>query len=229
MISAALQNAARAPAMAGVFVKSVRIAVTYSCDAILTVTWSWPEHGERERPSTIPGVAALVASRPSDQTVALVLPGPTVHEVERSVLVSAWELGAWDVRRIEHAPLADPTQWAESRHGLAVDFGANHVAIAGQALQAGDRAEDAVIQAAASDGWVSWSFVPLSLATRLMRERWGGKDKTLQADCSRVIPLPPLRLGEWRQPEPGRAHEHIYQLGRSNHGNRSKAAKERRA
>lgn len=229
MIAALIKQAARAPAMAGVFVKSVRIASTYSCDAIITITWSWPEQGEREQPSGLPGVAMLIAARPSDETLALVLPGPTVHEAERSVLGCAWELGAWDVRRIEHAPLADPSQWAESRHGLASDFGINPTVIAGQPIQVGDRAPSADVQAAAVDGWVSWSFVPLALSARTMRARWGDKDKTLGEDCSRSDPLPTTRLGDWYHPVPGHANEHIYQLGRSNHGNRSKSSKERKA
>lgn len=229
MIAAILKQAASAPALAGVFVKSVRVASTYRGDAIATITWSWPEHGEASRPSGMPGVSMTVAARPSDTTLALVLPGPTVHEAEHEVLAAAWGLGAWDVRRIEHSPLADPAQWREARYGLASDFGINLVTIAGQPIQAGDRAPTADVRAAASDGWVSWSFVPLALSSRTMRERWGAKDKTLDMDCSRTILIPPMRLAEWHQPEPGYAHEHIYQLGRSNHGNRSKASRERRA
>lgn len=228
MIADLIQQAASAPALAGVGIKSIRIAATYSLEAMLTITWSWPEVGEVSQPSGLPGVAMSVAARPADLTLALVLPGPTVHEAEQSVLDVAWQLGAWDVRRIEHAPLADPAQWREARHGLAGDFGINPVTIGGTPVQKGDRAPVAAAEAG-SNGWVTWSFVPLAFATRTMRARWGGKDKTLEADCTRGGTLPPTRLADWHQPEPGYAHEHIYQLGRANHGNRSKAGRERRA
>jgi hypothetical protein len=229
MIADLIQQAASAPALAGVGVKSIRIATTYRLDAILTITWSWPEFGEVSQPSGLPGVAMSVAARPADLTLALVLPGPTVHEAEHAVLDVAWQLGAWDVRRMERAPLADPKQWREARHGLASDFGVNLVTIAGVPVQKGDRAPYADLRAAAVDGWVTWSFVPLAFATRTMRARWGGKDKTLEADCTRSGALPPTHFADWHHPEPGYAHEHIYQLGRANHGNRSKAARERRA
>lgn len=216
MIITALKQAAISPALAGVFVRSVRLAATYDHrhPLIMTITWSWPELGEIERPGPA-GVVETIRSRPADTLIQIERTRPTVRGIEASFLEDAWLLGAWDVRRTEHAPLADPERWREMRYGLAVDFGHNNISISGSPLQIGDRAPESTLRHAAVEGWVTWTMIPQSLTTPTMRRLWIGKDRTLNSDGRRSTPIPVFHCAEWAHPQPGYAHDHIYQLGRA--------------
>ena len=230
-ITAALQKAAQSPALAGIYVKSVSICAVRNIDSnpVMTITWSMPDHSAAVDAASLSsfGVSASMVTRPSDTVVLLPRGLTNPAEVEDAVMGAAWLLGAWDLIRIESAPLAHGADWRESRYGITSRFGRLDHAIAGQPLTAGTGAADIDCEIAARDGCITWRFVPLALATPTARQQWVGKDKTLAADCTRPG-VPGWRLGQWMHPaDPGTAHEHQYRLGRANHGNRSKKSAER--
>jgi hypothetical protein len=232
-ITAVLQKAAQAPALAGIYIKSVCICAVrdLTCDPVLTITWSMPDRGAvvDSAALSLPGVSASFTTRPSD--TAMLLPRGLVSpaEIEDAVIGAAWSLGAWDLCRIESAPLADGSDWREARYGIKSSFGHSDYVVNGQSLVVGDGAPQSDCEIAARDGYITWRFVPLALATLVARRRWADKDKTLLADCTRSG-APGGYRGQWMHPTvPGTASEQQYQLGRSNHGNRSKKSADRRA
>lgn len=231
-ILAALQKAAKAPAMAGIYLKSVDLSAVHDWvhDPVMCITWSMPDHGAAiDAPAvSLPGVSASILSRPSDTTMLLPRDLASPDELESAVMGAAWTLGAWDVRRIEHAPLPQNVDWRQARHGLVGDFGRNPYTIAGQPLAVGEAADDVVCELAAAHGWITWAFVPLAISTPSARKRWGSKDRTLQPDCTRAGVVGSARAKWWYPAAPHTANDHIYQLGRGNHGNRSKTSQERR-
>lgn len=228
-----LQKAAQAPALAGIYIKSVSICAVrdLACEPILTITWSMPDGSAAiDAPTlSLPGVEASVISRPSDTAIELARELASPGEIEDAIMGAAWSLGSWDLCRIEHAPRPPDADWREARHGITCSFGRNGYVICGQPLVTGDHAGDEVCEIAARDGYITWRFVPLALATKIARARWAGKDTTLQPDCIR-IGSPGSYRGKWWHPTtPGTGNEHQYQLGRGNHSNRSKTSAERRA
>lgn len=231
-LMAALQRAVAGPAMGGIYIKSVFLAATYipDHDVCMTITWSMPDHTATvETTATLPGLSATMISRPSDTTILLPREMVSPAEIEDCIMAVAWMLGAWDVVRNERAPLDCGEAWQEARYGITSSFGRNTYTIAGQPLAIGESAVESAMQEAARDGYVSWRFIPLALATPIARQRWGNKDRTLKPDCTRDGE-PNIGRAPWRRPRDSHtAHEHIYQLGRGNHGNRSKAGAERRA
>src|SRR5574337_135025 len=63
---------------------------------------------------------------------------------------------------------------------------------------------------------------PPALASATMLKMWSDKDRTLGDGCRRTAQqIVPVRL--YGPCTPGTGHDHIYQLGRANHGNRSRA------
>jgi hypothetical protein len=232
-ILAALQRAATGPALAGINIKTVQIAAVrdWTHNPLMTITWSMPDASAAIASAelSLPGVQASVISRPSDTAIMLDRGLASPGEIEDAVIGAAWTLGAWDLIRLEHAPLAACEEWQENRHGINCSFGRNGYTINGQELVTGDQADDDTCELAASVGYVLWRFVPLHLATRIARQRWASKDKTLLPDCTRAG-VPGSYRAPWCCPtEPRTANEHQYQLGRANHGNRAKASQDRRA
>ena len=62
---------------------------------------------------------------------------------------------------------------------------------------------------------MTWTMIPQSLTTPTMRRLWIGSDRTLNSDGRRSTPIPVFHCAEWAHPQPGYAHDHIYQLGRA--------------
>lgn len=228
---ASLHRAAIAPALAGIYIKSVTVAATRDPhhDVWITITWSMPEVDIDFPTQGLPCVTATQTSRPSEIAARLPREMRAPSEIEDEILNVAWRLGAWDVVRCETAPLATGGDWREARHGISMNFGCNPYIIAGQAILTGEPAPDELCARAARDGYVHWRFKPLALAAPAMRRLWHQKDRTLDAACRRDGDPRDYRAA-WRNPdEPHTAAEHVYQLGRSNHGNRGKTTKDRRA
>lgn len=225
-----LEAQAQAMRLAGYPIKSIRLASLYRpAPTVLTITWGMPDVW-LDQPGAPAGVRASSVTRPAD--TCILLPAPErLHSLEADVLAAAWQLGAWDVARLERARLANPDEYLQSRYGLSEDFGINAYTILGQPITTGDTAPDAQIREAAKQGWLIWRFVPLALSASLTRKTWGVKDRTLtDLESCRRTPrvIEPYRLFG-PVTDPGTAHDHIYTLGRGNHGNRSKKSSERRA
>jgi hypothetical protein len=232
-ILAALQNAATAPALAGIYVKNVAISIARPVehDAVLTIVWSMPDNSAaiQSPDMSMPGVQASVVSRPADTVMRLDRALASPAEIEDAVIACAWTVGAWDLARLESGPLPAGADWREPRYGLATSLGHNAYVINGRPLAAGYSAPVEACEVAAHTGLVTWRFVPLALATPTARQRWAPKDSTLLDDCTRDGEPHGYR-GKWMHPTlPATGAEHQYQLGRGNHGNRSKASRERRA
>jgi len=216
-----IEAAATSARLAGHHVKSVWIAALYTpAHVVATVVWTMPAV-ESDPTEPLKGVTQTVIARPSDTT--MLIGTGAAAAIEAQILGAAWALGAWDVRRTERAPLSNPDEWAMPRHGLGASFGMPGYVIAGTATNSGEHAEHEAIQRAAREGYVVWHFVPLALGAPSMRSKWAGKDKSLADDCTRgARSITPGPLAG--QQQPGHGHEHIYQLGRAPHGNRSKSA-----
>jgi hypothetical protein len=234
MITASLINtirgAASAPAMSGIHISRVSIAATYRSehDAVLTIGWTFPALASIQS-TPMDGVEQSVYSRPADTTLLIPRAGQAPSDMEDEILSAAWALGAWDVRRLEKAPIDNPEKMLEPQYGLASDFGYNPYSVNGQPFIIGARSPESALLTAAIDGYVTWAFIPLSLGSEIAKNRWGGKDKTLNAGLTRDG-VPNIGRGPWMRPREARtAHEHIYQLGRAPHGNRSKKNAGRRA
>lgn len=224
-----IRRAARPAAFAGIHIKSVSISATYddSHKAVITITWTFPA-GVSVDSQPLPGVTQEIYSRPSDAVIPMARKGMAPSDIEEDVLFAAWKLGAWDLRRIEKAPLADLAKRKEMGCGITHSFGDDTYSVNGQVFSSGYKADEASMLEAAMDGYITWSFVPLCMASEIARARWGDKDKTLKSDLTRDGE-PQISRGKWERPrEPLTACEHIYQLGRGNHGNRSKQNRSRR-
>lgn len=214
-----LLDAAKTPALCGINTSCVSIAYlrTPCRYAWLTITWSMPEtEVEAAEINQLPGVTATFAARPADTVIAIPAELASPAELEEAILQAAYELGAWDVCRMESPPLPDGADWQEPRYGVAGAFGrAPQLNIlGGLLLQTGDAATDGVCEQAAREGYTSWRFVPLALSEPFRRARWGGLDTTLAPDCTRSG-VQPFKLAKfWHPNTPGYGHEHQYQFGR---------------
>lgn len=225
----ALSRASRPAELSGISISSVSIAATYNDkhNAVLKITWTFPANASLDS-EPLPGVNQSVYSRPADSVLCINRAGMAPSDIEDAILQTAWRFGAWDVRRTEKAPMLDPSQNMEPRYGLSNDFGANTYIIHDHPTAIGQGADSSALTDAATDGYVVWSFIPLHFASKLAKDRWGNKDKTLNPNLTREAELK-IGRGAWVRPrEPLTAHEHIYQLGRGNHGNRSKSNRHRR-
>jgi hypothetical protein len=219
LIKRAVAQAARGPAMAGIYVKSVAIAAAHDWthDPIMLITWSMPDAGAViDVPEVaLPGVRASVISRPADTAIRLDRNLASPAELEDAILAAAWEMGSWDLVRLELAPLAAGADWWDARHGIAPSFGRNPYTICGQPLVVGEGADDEVCEAAAVGGYIKWRFLPTTSAGANTRQHRRGKDATLQPNGARPG-SPGEHRAAWRHPvKPLTACEHQYQLGQS--------------
>jgi hypothetical protein len=227
ILLAALQRAAQAPALAGIYIKSVEIAAVDDAahDPVLVITWSMPDHTAAISSAALssPGVAATVLSRPADSVLRLTRESASLGEIEDAVFEAAWQLGAWDMVRLERPPLRPCATWREAGNGVAVSFGRNPYLIDGQPLQMGAAVPDELLDLAARAGYVTWRFVPLALSSPTMRRMWAHKDRTLAGSDATRNTTPGHQRARWAHPtEPGTAAEHQYRFGRGNHGSRGR-------
>ena len=131
-------------------------------------------------------------------------------DLENSVLDVAWELGAWDLARLEALPYVRPG--ASERESIECKgaFGANPIAIDGQAPVVAEvpDAED-LIDAAARSGYLQWTFRPVRGGV------WApvAEDLTLEEGGYRNPPCPmlPIPTRARRNRGPRRV---VYQFGR---------------
>ncbi len=179
--------------------------------ALLSLHW----HGFlRQTPLNLPGVE--LPARPVPQSMAQfdLPPGaPGLFEaLERSLLEAAWQLGAWDLERLER-----PAWWRLGAPATEVSDGRRAFGYYGEddapesehlIADAPDR--EALMHLAAHRGYLRWLFRPRK------RGIWGtvpdDDDHTLDASGGRALPCPVV-------PEPphhdAAAHRTVYRLGRA--------------
>ena len=131
-------------------------------------------------------------------------------ELENSVLDVAWELGSWDLARIEALPFIRAGACQQESVECMGAFGANPITIDGQAPVVAE-VPDApdLIEAAGRSGYLQWTFRPVHGGL------WAdvADDLTLENGGYRNPPCPmlpiPTRSGRKRGPR-----RVVYQFGR---------------
>ena len=131
-------------------------------------------------------------------------------QLENSVLDVAWELGSWDLARVEALPFIRPGACEQESVECLGAFGSHPMAIDGQPpiLAEVPDAND-LIEAASRAGYLQWTFRPVRGGV------WAdvADDDTLEEGGYRNPPCPvlplPTRVG--RMPRPRRV---VYQFGR---------------
>ena len=174
---------------------------------VLTLHW----HGFVEVKLTDDSMAVAYQPVPSS---ALQINSRWDHfdDLDLEALETAWELGAWNLERLEARPfsrLGAPTH--ETIEGMHA-FGASPLAIDGDSPFVADVPDgEDLIEAAGRSGYVHWLFRPVRGG--LWSE--GGDDITLQPGGYRNPPCPLLSEAPERRLTP-RDRRWVYQLGRSN-------------
>ncbi len=133
-----------------------------------------------------------------------------IDELENSVLDVAWELGSWDLARIEALPFARPGASEQESVECRGAFGTPPVVIDGQPPVVAEVPDaDDLIEAAGRAGYMQWVFRPVRGGV------WAEvtEDVTLQQGGYRNPPCPvlpaPTRVGRMRRPR-----RVVYQFGR---------------
>lgn len=130
-----------------------------------------------------------------------------MRDLELDALETAWELGAWDLRRVEARPCSRPGAPQQEWLDCMTAFGVAPYEIEGEPPVVSEvpDAED-LIEAASRAGYLCWQFRPV----------WNGLWKDVSEDAT-------LEKGGYRNPacpvmarpyEPGRARTVVYQFGR---------------
>jgi len=131
-------------------------------------------------------------------------------ELENEVLDVAWELGSWDLARIEAPPFVRPGASEQESLECMGAFGSMPMTIDGQSpIVAEVPDSEDLIEAASRSGYVHWLFRPVRGGV------WAevAEDVTLQEGGYRNPPCPvipsPTAFGR-----PRGSRRHVYQLGR---------------
>ena len=133
-------------------------------------------------------------------------------DLDAETLEAAWELGAWNLERVEARPfsrMGAPT--SETIEGMHA-FGSSPLAIDGEAPFVADVPDgEELIDAAGRSGYVQWLFRPVRGGL------WSdvADDVTLQPGGYRNPPCPILSEAPERRLTP-RDRRWVYQMGRSN-------------
>ena len=133
-----------------------------------------------------------------------------ISQLENEVLDVAWELGSWDLARMEAPPFVRPGATEQESLECMGAFGSLPLAIDGQppiVAEVPDAGE--LIETASRDGYVQWLFRPVRGGV------WAevAEDLTLEEGGYRNPPCPylatPTRAGRHRRPR-----KVVYQFGR---------------
>ncbi len=129
-----------------------------------------------------------------------------LEDMETNVLETAWELGAWDLRRIEARACGRPGAETREYADCATAFGMSVQAIDGEPAFVAEVPDgDDLLDAAARAGYVCWQFRPT----------WCGLWQELAQDMT-------LERGGYRNPhcplaakryEPGNSRTVVFKLG----------------
>jgi len=133
-----------------------------------------------------------------------------LKQLENEVLDVAWELGSWDLARVEALPFVRPGASEQESLECMGAFVSLPVAIDGQLPIVAEVPDgDDLIAAASRNGYVQWLFRPVRGGV------WAevAEDVTLQEGGYRNPPCPVLPEPT-RFPRARRARRVVYQLGR---------------
>jgi len=133
-----------------------------------------------------------------------------LDQLENDVLDVAWELGSWDLARVEALPFVRPGASEQESPECRSAFGSHPVTIDGQPPIVAEVPDgEDLIAAASRTGYLQWTFRPVRGGV------WAGTedDVTLQEGGYRNPPCPvlpqPTRFPRTRQPR-----RVVYTLGR---------------
>ena len=173
--------------------------------AVVSLHW----HAFIENANTPDRAALLYQSVPSS-ALQINIRWDQFEDLEVDVLEASWELGAWDLRRIEAPGCGRSRSPARAYTEMQTSFGVSPQAIDGERVFVADVPDaDELVGAAARAGYVHWEFRPT----------WCGLWKDLAADVT-------LEKGGYRNPlcpltarayEPGDARTIVFQLGAPEH------------
>ena len=131
-------------------------------------------------------------------------------DLENDVLDVAWELGSWDLARIEAAPFVRPGASEQESLQCMGAFGTLPISIDGQPpIVAEVPDSEELIEAASRAGYVQWVFRPVRGGV------WAdvAEDVTLQDGGYRNPPCPVIPDANVALP-PRASRRRVYQLGR---------------
>src|SRR5687768_14507697 len=133
------------------------------------------------------------------------------EQLENSVLDVAWELGSWDLARVEALPFVRAGACEQEAVECMGAFGAHPIALDGQSTVVAEVPDaDDLIEAAARSGYLQWVFRPVRGGV------WAeiAEDLTLEEGGYRNPPCPvlPVPTGIGRTARPRRV---VYQFGRA--------------
>jgi hypothetical protein len=131
-------------------------------------------------------------------------------ELENEVLDVAWELGSWDLARIEAPPFVRPGASEQESLECMGAFGTLPILIDGHSpIVAEVPDSDGLIEAASRSGYLQWVFRPVRGGV------WAeiADDVTLQDGGYRNPPCP-LMASPTAGSHPRTSRRHVYQLGR---------------
>ena len=129
-------------------------------------------------------------------------------ELENAVLDVAWELGAWNLERMEAPPFIRPGSSARESFECMGAFGSPPIQLDGQPPVVAEVPDCGdLIEAAARSGYVQWLFRPVRGGV------WAevADDLTLQEGGYRNPPCPHLSAPT----RPGHSRRVVYQFGRT--------------
>jgi len=131
-----------------------------------------------------------------------------LEDIENHVLETAWELGAWDLRRIEARASARLGAARREYAECETSFGVSSQAIEGEPVFVAEVPDGPeLVEAASRTGYVCWQFRPI----------WCGVWKELASDVT-------LEKGGYRNPrcplaakgyDPGHSRTLVYQFGKT--------------
>lgn len=191
--------------LVGITVAAVPYANT---PVVLTLHW----HGFVEtRLAEVPD-ADVVAYQPVPSSALQVNDRwDQLDQLENEVLDVAWELGSWDLARVEALPFVRPGASQQESVECMGAFGAPPIAIEGQPPVVAEVPDaNELIEAASRAGYLQWVFRPVRGGV------WAevAEDVTLQEGGYRNPPCPylatPARVGRTLRPR-----RVVYQFGRA--------------
>jgi hypothetical protein len=134
-----------------------------------------------------------------------------LNELENEVLDVAWELGAWDLARVEALPFVRPGASEQESLECMGAFGSLPVSIDGQPPVVAEVPDaDQLIEAASRSGYLQWVFRPVRGGV------WAevSEDLTLEDGGYRNPPCPYLAVPT-KLPATRAARRVVYQFGRA--------------